>query len=130
MNNDMDSFTYGSMEPSQIPTPDQVPAPINLDSLPEVALKSSALESLIQQNQDLSSRLRILLKRMNANEQVMTEQEQLIQIQLRKISNYEEKISIVEEKDASWESRHKELLKDLAETRSKLLKAEKQYYEL
>lgn len=48
---------------SEIKTPDQVPDRIDLSQVPESALRSRAIDSLINQNDDLMSRLTVSLRR-------------------------------------------------------------------
>src|SRR6185437_13228630 len=56
-----ENFTLGSLPK----TPDQIPDGIDLSALPESALRSNALEAVLQQNEDLMSRLSVSLRRIS-----------------------------------------------------------------
>ena len=47
-----------------IPTPEAVPAPLNIGHLPASVLQSQTVEYLLQQNQDLMTRLQITIRRL------------------------------------------------------------------
>ncbi len=57
-----DDFVIDSSLPK---TPDQMPDALDFSALPESALRSNALESVLQQNEDLMSRLSVSLRRIS-----------------------------------------------------------------
>ena len=46
-----------------IPTPNQIPVPLDLSELPDHILRSGAVEALTNQNEDLMARLSVVLRK-------------------------------------------------------------------
>lgn len=85
-----------------IPTPDDFPKKINYSAIPKEILKSSTMENLMSQNDDLMARLKVSIRRL-----AIVENENLkIQEESRKIksefSTITDKMLILQEKENSW----------------------------
>ncbi|MBO9667117.1 MAG: hypothetical protein J7501_09920 [Bdellovibrio sp.] len=87
---------------SQIPLPDELPKRADLSHLPKEILKSSTVENLISQNEDLMARLKVALRRLSLLEtenQRMSEEANKIRLAQSSITD---QILVWREKDNLW----------------------------
>lgn len=102
----------------QVPLPDELPAPMSLSHLPKDILKSTTVENLISQNEDLMARLKVSLRRLssleNENNRLLNES-QRVRLENSTISD---QILVLKEKDSMWKEklesieREKEILQE------------------
>ncbi len=78
-------------------TPDQLPDPIDLADLPESILQSSAMEAVIQQNEDLMARLTVSLRRISFLEEKVKESTAESQTYKDRHENLKDQILILKE---------------------------------
>jgi len=120
-----------------IPLPDEMPATFNYSHLPKEILKSSSVESLISQNEDLATRLKVALRRLalleNEN-QKLSEEAGRARLSQTAVAD---QILIYKEKDNMWKQKlqHAEKEKDIQlekalalQTRVEKLSAESDRY--
>jgi chromosome segregation ATPase len=98
-----------------IPLPDEMPAGFNYASLPRDILKSSSIENLISQNEDLMTRLTVSLRRLSLLEnenQKLGDQAQRARLSQSAVAD---QILIFKEKDNIWKNKldHTEKEKDV-----------------
>ncbi len=86
----------------KVPIPTGIPSPPPLDSLPFDVLHSATVEMLIQQNDDLISRLKINIRRNSQLEQKILEFEQKMKETLHFRENLELQRDIILEKEKKW----------------------------
>ncbi len=85
-----------------VPLPTEVPPPPNLDKIPLDILHSATVEMLIQQNEDLSSRLKVNIRRNSQLEQrILTQDKEIAELN-RKRENVLAQIEIIKEKEKIW----------------------------
>lgn len=88
-----------------IPLPDEMPATFNYAHLPKEILKSSSVESLISQNEDLATRLKVALRRLalleNEN-QKLGEEAQRARLSQTAVAD---QVLIYKEKDNMWKQK-------------------------
>lgn len=88
-----------------IPLPDEMPATFNYAHLPKEILKSSSIESLISQNEDLATRLKVALRRLalleNEN-QKLGDEAQKARLSQTAVAD---QILIFKEKDNLWKQK-------------------------
>lgn len=87
-----------------VPLPTEVPPPPQLDKIPLEILHSATVEMLIQQNEDLSSRLRVNIRRNSQLEQKIIENEKEMLDLNRRRENVLAQIEIIKEKESLWSS--------------------------
>lgn len=92
-------------EVGNIPLPDEMPMPFNYSHLPKEILKSSSVESLISQNEDLSTRLKVALRRLalleNEN-QKLGDEAQRARLSQTAVAD---QVLIFKEKDNLWKQK-------------------------
>ncbi len=94
---------------NNIPLPDQIPAKPQLGHIPSEILKSSTIETLISQNEDLMSRLKITIRRLQLLENENQELGQEI-LQTKKAYNaIKDQLAIEEDKDQNWKDKIRQL---------------------
>ncbi|MBX3041304.1 MAG: hypothetical protein KF789_11415 [Bdellovibrionaceae bacterium] len=108
-NNPLNHFDFEN-EPSirSVPLPNEIPAALDLRHLPKDVLKSSTVENLISQNEDLMARLKVALRRLSSMEtenQVLAKNAEEAQ---RKASLSEDQSLVLKEKDRAWKLRLKD----------------------
>jgi len=90
---------------SHIPLPDEMPRRADLSHVPRDILKSSTVENLISQNEDLMARLKVALRRLslleNENHRVAVESHNARQAQ----SSITDQILVWKEKDIVWRNK-------------------------
>lgn len=88
-----------------IPLPDEMPAAFNYSQLPKEILKSSTVENLISQNEDLMTRLKVALRRLalfeNEN-QKLSDEAQRARLSQKAVAD---QILIYKEKDSLWKNK-------------------------
>ncbi|MEN0059326.1 MAG: hypothetical protein AAGB31_10875 [Bdellovibrio sp.] len=88
-----------------IPLPDEMPRRADLSHLPKDILKSSTVENLISQNEDLMARLKVSLRRLSILEtenQKLTEESQKARVSQASVTD---QILIWKEKDSVWKQK-------------------------
>jgi len=90
------------------PLPTEIPAPPNLDQLPLEILHSATVEMLIQQNEDLSSRLKVNIRRNSILEQKILDFERRLQLLAQKNENIEAQNQIIKERENIWQEKKQE----------------------
>lgn len=88
-----------------IPLPDEMPKGFNYSNLPKEILKSSSIENLISQNEDLMTRLTVSLRRLSLLEnenQKLNDQAQRARLSQSAVSD---QILIFREKDNIWKNK-------------------------
>lgn len=97
---------------SNIPLPDEMPTKKDFSHLPKEILKSTTVENLISQNEDLMARLKVTLRRLSALE---TENQRVIE-EANKIklsqSSVSDQIMVYKEKDSMWKNKIDQLEKE------------------
>ncbi|HEY8269544.1 MAG TPA: hypothetical protein VIG33_01540 [Pseudobdellovibrionaceae bacterium] len=102
--------TPSSPQPQQrhlenTPLPDEMPAAFNYAHLPKEILKSSSVESLISQNEDLVTRLKVALRRLSLIEnenQKLSEETQRARLSQTAVAD---QVLIFKEKDGLWKKK-------------------------
>lgn len=94
-----------------IPLPTEVPPPPKLENIPTEILHSATVEMLIQQNEDLSSRLKVNLRRNSQLEQRIIDYDKQISDLNRQRDNVLAQIDIVKEKEKIWSNQKENQLK-------------------
>ncbi len=84
-----------------IPLPSQVPKGLDFNDIPVSALKSSTLESLISQNEDLMARLSVALRKVNELEEYTTQLEEDRKHIRSRFEILKDQILVLQEKDKS-----------------------------
>lgn len=97
-----------------IPIPTEVPAPPSLDHLPLDVLHSATVEMLIQQNEDLSSRLKVNIRRNSQFEQKILELEKQISHKSKETELVKAQNEIILEKERVWLSQKEQKDRQLA----------------
>ncbi|MCB0378161.1 MAG: hypothetical protein KDD33_06690 [Bdellovibrionales bacterium] len=90
-----------------IPLPTEIPAPPSLENLPLDVIHSATVEMLLQQNDDLSSRLKVNIRRNSQQEQQILELKKQIHHLEQSNENLKAQNAIVKEKESIW-TRQKE----------------------
>jgi chromosome segregation ATPase len=99
---------------SHLPLPDELPRRADLSNIPKDILKSSTVENLISQNEDLMARLKVALRRLSLMEnenQRMTEETGKARLAQSSITD---QILVWKEKDNLWRQKIDQLEKEKA----------------
>lgn len=91
-----------------VPLPDQLPNPLKVGNLSPELLKSSTIESLISQNEDLMARLKVALRRLSAMELEQAKLTRMTEESQRKSTFAEDQLLVLKEKDKAWKARVRE----------------------
>lgn len=110
-----------------VPLPTEVPHPPSLDSIPLDILHSATVEMLIQQNEDLSSRLKVNIRRNSQLEQQILENKKEIQHLEQQKASLKAQNEIIQEKEKIW-SAQKESSNRRLETQNKEISLLEQRY--
>lgn len=105
-------FKQESTSVTGIPLPDELPKRMDLSHLPKDILKSSTIENLISQNEDLMARLKVSLRRMSILEtenQRLTEEANKARLSQTSISD---QLLVLKEKDGMWKQKIDQLEKE------------------
>jgi chromosome segregation ATPase len=116
----------------EIPLPTELPAKVDLSSLPDHILKSGTMEMLILQNEDLMARLSVNLRR-NSNFETQLQQRDTeirnLSLEISKLSDqvliYQQKDNALKDRIRTAEDLRKEAEEDLQLAQTKLLELEK-----
>lgn len=113
-----------------IPLPNQLPKGMDFSEVPQPTLKSSTLESVISQNEDLMARLSMSLRKTNQLEERCAVLEKDNNSYGAKFETLREQVLLLKEKDSISSSRHRELAEEATVSQSQLKRLEKIYAEL
>ena len=107
--------------------PDHLPMPLQRDQIPAELLRSSTIESLISQNEDLMARLKVTLRRLSIleNDNHRLNAENLNQKQTT--SQATDRLLVMKEKDNLWKSKVDELENSKQSLQEKLINIENAY---
>lgn len=98
----LDFEKNGTHQAAGIPLPDQLPKRNDLSHLPREILKSSTIENLISQNEDLMARLKVSLRRLSLLEnenQKLTDEANKARLSQ---TSFADQILVLKEKDSLW----------------------------
>ncbi len=113
-----------------VPLPTEVPPPPNLDKIPLDILHSATVEMLIQQNEDLSSRLKVNIRRNSQLEQrILTQDKEIAELN-RKRENVLAQIEIIKEKEKIWSTQKQDQQRQAESLRKESDLLELRYNEL
>lgn len=115
----MDSFV-------PVPLPSEIPFPPDLSQLPTEVLHAGTVEMLIQQNEDLVSRLRVNLRRTARYEQEIFS----LKSNLQELENIKAQNEIFKEKDVIWQNKKKDLEETIDSLKSEISHLNLKYSEL
>jgi chromosome segregation ATPase len=113
-----------------IPLPNQLPRSMDFTDLPPAAMKSSTLEALISQNEDLMARLSVNLRKYNQMEEdhaLLTKENQTFRARFETLR---EQYLVLKEKDSISTSKQLALAEELSTQHSQMQRLEKIYTEL
>ena len=113
-----------------IPLPNQLPQGVNFKDIPASALKSSTLETLISQNEDLMARLTVSLRKANQFEEKAGILERENQVIKAKMETLREQFMVLQEKDRFASARSHQLLEENGTTKEHMQRLEKVYSDL
>ena len=110
---DFDTDNQPSVQPiGQVPLPDELPKRADYSHLPKEILKSSTVENLISQNEDLMARLKVALRRLslleNENQRLSEETNKARLSQ----SSITDQILVWREKDNMWKHKVDQIERD------------------
>lgn len=115
---------------STLPIPNQLPESPDLSHLPGEILRSSTVETLIHQNEDLLSRLSISLRRNSALEETISQLEKKNRIFAHKYSNIQDQLFVYKKKDELIEGKYTKYEEKISLLKKDLKLFETQYTEL
>lgn len=113
-----------------IPLPNQLPKGIDFSDIPAAALKSSTLESLITQNEDLMARLSVTLRKNNELEERFTAQARELQNLRGRFETLKDQYMVLQEKDRMSSARAGEIFEQNVAARVQVEKLERLYKDL
>ncbi|MCB0414453.1 MAG: hypothetical protein KDD50_08975, partial [Bdellovibrionales bacterium] len=116
-------------DPLKIPLPNELPSPLNIQELAVAAQRSSTIEALLSQNEDLMARLAVNLRRSAQLEQKLNSYEQTHQELLKKHENLKDQIMILKQKDRLLSDRHANVDQTIHDLQDKIMILEIQYAE-
>lgn len=113
-----------------IPLPNQMPKGIDFSELPPDTLKSSSVETLIGQNEDLMARLAVGLRKNTELEERIATADRDLKALSNRFETLKEQFLVLQEKDRIGSSRSGELQEQNLTFRQKSFKLEKMYADL
>lgn len=113
-----------------LPVPNQLPKPPDLSHLPSDILRSSTVETLIHQNEDLLSRLSISLRRNSQLEENIAQLEKNHRILQHRFSNQEDQLLVLKNKDSLIQNKYVDYETKIDQLKKDLKLFEIQYAEL
>ncbi|MBX3022519.1 MAG: hypothetical protein KF799_12675 [Bdellovibrionales bacterium] len=113
-----------------IPLPNQLPKGVDFSDIPAAALKSSTLEALITQNEDLMARLSVALRKSNELDERVASHEREAQNMRTRFETLKDQYLVMVEKDRMGNSRSAELTEQNLGYREKIAKLEKMYTDI
>ena len=126
----MDQGQGRDPEISLVPIPSELPSRPDFTELPSHILRSGAVESLINQNDDLMARLSVALRRCALLEESTQSLEKDRKIWQHQIEVLREKIFLVQEKERLAQGRDKKLEDEILQLRNELKVSETRFVEL
>ncbi len=121
---------FKKTEMVSVPIPTEIPAPPRLENLPPEILHSATVEMLIQQNEDLSSRLKVNIRRNSSLEQKILElQGQITEIERTK-ENLTAQNEIILEKEHLWSLQKEEKSRQLQSLEKEISLLQLRYNEM
>jgi len=117
-------------ETPNIPIPTQLPEVPDLTGLPSHILRSGAVETLIQQNEDLMSRLTVALRRNSQMEGSTQDVEKINKILTHKLDVLEDKIQILKQKDQLVTQKYSKIDTEIDKYKEKIRLLETQFAEV
>lgn len=96
------SVNHNKQELIPIPLPTEIPAPPSIDQLPLDVIHSATVEMLLQQIDDLSSRLKVNIRRNSGQEQKILDLKKELERLERNNENLKAQNEIVKEKESLW----------------------------
>lgn len=113
-----------------IPLPSQVPPGVDFAEIPAAALKSSTLETVISQNEDLMARLSVNLRKTNELETKLNQFESENKAIKNRFETLKEQYLVLQEKDRSSTARVFQMHEESCQQKVQLQKLEKSYADL
>lgn len=112
----MDTSTFGNSpvghlefeqeaQVGAIPLPDELPPPPDVRHLPKDILKSTTVENLLAQNEDLMARLKVSLRRLNVLELENQKLSRTADEARQRLAVAEDQSLILREKDQAWKEK-------------------------
>lgn len=117
-------------ERPNLPVPNQVPEPVDLSHLPSHILRSGAVETLIQQNEDLTARLRVGLRRNSLLEEKISQLEKHLRVFEHKNSVLSDQMLVLQQKDEMVSKKKDEYETTIHDQRKQIHLLETQYAEM
>jgi len=113
-----------------IPLPNQLPKGIDFTEIPVAAFKSSVLDSLINQNEDLMARLSIALRKTSESEELIARFESEQKALKSRFDTLKEQVLVLQEKDRINSARTGQLIEENTTLKDQLSQLEKHYSEV
>lgn len=113
-----------------VPIPSAMPDRPDLSQIPDHILRSSAVETLIAQNDDLMARLSVSLRRNAGLEDAQANLEKTNRILTHKLDILNDQILVLKEKDAVALGRYQDIDKQIAKYKEQIRTLEIRYAEL
>lgn len=114
----------------KIPLPNQLPGGIDFKDIPPTAIKSSTLEALIHQNEDLMARLTVTLRKNNELEDRVNELEAETKGFRARFETLKEQYLVLQEKDRMSISRALQLAEENGTYKKQVEKLERLYSDI
>lgn len=111
----------------RVPLPNQMPKGLDFAEIPKNALKSSTVETLITQNEDLMARLTVVLRKNNELEDHLSELETERKSLRTRFETLKEQYQILSEKDRMSVSRALQLTEENSSYKKQIEKLERLY---
>lgn len=107
--------------------PDELPPPVHRDRIPPELLRSSTIENLISQNEELMTRLKVTLRRLalleDENQRLNSENQK----ENMRASTVSEQVLVLKEKDQIWRNKIDDLEKVKSQLQERLITLENMY---
>lgn len=126
----MNSSLKDDIEVQNVPVPSQIPKPVDLSGLPSHILRSSAIETLTRQNEELLARLSVAIRRLAQTEELLNQAQQRQTVIEHKLRVSQDEALILKEKDTLFANRTRDLEDQCDTLRDQLSQMESQYAEL
>ncbi|MBC86123.1 MAG: hypothetical protein CL677_03000 [Bdellovibrionaceae bacterium] len=113
----------------EIPLPNQLPAPVDTKQWPIEVLKSSAINSLINQNEDLHSRLTVQIRKNALTEEKMNALHKQLENKSSQLENLKDQIIVYRKKDQAVTDRYTKVDSEIKAKQEKIDFLEVKYSE-
>ena len=113
-----------------VPLPVEVPEPPALDNLPLDVIHSATVEMLLQQNDDLASRLKVNIRRNSIQEQEILKLQRQLQELQRVSDNLKSQNELIKEKESLWQKQRQSKERQLKTNQEEIKLLELRYNEL